>query len=262
MIKGVCGDVHPFLALESAMKKILIAVFLLFSAAGVAGAEPPLPGTLVSIQAVGEVKADNDEAHATFFIEEQDKDKGAAASRVNQKMKLGMDALKKEDPQAVLTSRGYYTYPMYIEDRTQSASASHKRQLTGWRVGQYLEMKTGNLQKLPGTVAAAQNILALSGMTFGLSDLTNKRLDAGRIEAAYLHLMARVRVIAKAMGRRDVDAVIESIDFDGSENIGRPYAATTMLAKSARMDEPVAEASFEPGSSTLTMRVVARVRFK
>lgn len=244
------------------MKQILTAVFLLFSATGVVGADQPLPGTLVSVQALGEVTADNDEAHATFFIEEQDKDKGAAASRVNQRMKMGMDILKKEDPQAVLTSRSYYTYPIYTEERAQSANVSRKRQVTGWRVGQYLELKTGNLQKLSGTVAAAQNILALSGMTFGLSDLTNKRLDASRIEVAYLHLMERVRVIARAMGRHDTDAVIESLDFDSSENVGRPYAAATMLAKSARMDEPVAEASFEPGASTLTMRVAARVRFK
>ena len=244
------------------MREILTAVFLLFSTVSAIGAEQSLPGTLVSVQALGEVMADNDEAHATFFIEEQDKDKGVAASRVNQKMRLGMDALKKEDSQAVLTSRGYYTYPIYAEERAQSVNVSRKRQLTGWRVGQYLEMKTANVQKLPSTVATAQNILALNGMTFGLSDQTNKRLDAGRIEAAYLHLMQRIHAIAKTMGRHDEDAVIESIDFDGIENVGRPYAAATMLSKSARADETVAEASFEPGASTLTMRIVARVRFK
>lgn len=244
------------------MNKILTAVFLLFSVASVAWAEPPLAGTLVSVQALGEVTADNDEAHATFLIEEQDKDKGAAASRVNQKMRLGIDVLKKEDPQAVLNSRGYYTYPIYTEERAQSINTSRKRQLTGWRVGQYLELKTGNLQKLSGTVSAAQNILALSSLTFGLSEHTNKRLDASRIEAAYLQLMERVRAIAKAMRRHDSDVVIESIDFDGSENVGRPYAAATMMTKTARMDEPVAETSFEPGASTLTMRIAARVRFK
>lgn len=244
------------------MKKILTAVFLLCTAACATGAEQPLPGTLVLIQALGEVKADNDEAHATFLIEEQDKDKGAAASRVNQKMRLGMELLKKEDPQAVLTSRGYYTYPIYTEEHGQSINASRKRQLAAWRVGQYLELKTEDLQKLSGTVSAAQNILALSSMTFGLSDHSSKRLDAGRIEAAYQHLMERVRVVARAMGRHDTDAVIESIDFDSSENVGRPYTTATMMAKSARMDESVAEASFEPGASTLTMRVAARVRFK
>lgn len=244
------------------MKEILTAIFLLCSAACVTGTEQPLPGTLISVQALGEMTADNDEAHATFLIEEQDKDKGAAASRVNQKMRLGMEVLKKEDPQAVLTSRGYYTYPIYTEERGQSINTSRKRQLTAWRVGQYLELKTGNLQKLSGTVSAVQNILALSGITFGLSDRTNKHLDAGRIEAAYQHLMERVRVIARAMGRHDTDAVIESIDFDSSENVRRPYAAATMMTKSARMDEPVAEASFEPGTSTLTMRIAARVRFK
>ena len=123
-------------------------------------------------------------------------------------------------------------------------------------------MKTENLQKLPATVAAAQNILALNGITFGLSEALSKRLDAARITDAYQNLMTRVQVIAKAMGRNPADAVMETVDFDGTDNPGRPYVAASMMEKSARADAQVAEASFEPGESTLSTRVVAHVRFK
>ncbi|MEO6352138.1 MAG: SIMPL domain-containing protein [Oxalobacteraceae bacterium] len=243
------------------MKKICTAASLLFAISGGAMAAPVAStGTLVTVSAAGEVRAENNEARALFFIEEQDKDKAAAASRVNQKMKQGVDMLKKEDPQATLASRNYTTYPVYAEP--QNGSVARERQLTGWRVGQYLEMKTENLQKLPTTVAAAQNILALNGITFGLSDALSKRLDAARIADAYQNLMTRVRVIANAMERNMADAVIETVDFDGNDIPGRPYMAASMMEKSARGDAQVAEASFEPGESTLSTRVVARIRFK
>ena len=66
-------------------------------------------GALVVVPAYGEVKHVNDQVRVTFTIEEQDKDKAAAASRVNQKMKQGTEILKRQDPQAILQTRGYYT---------------------------------------------------------------------------------------------------------------------------------------------------------
>ena len=245
------------------MKKICTAASLLLAISGAAmAAQGATTGTLVTVSAAGEVRAENNEARALFFIEEQDQDKAEAASRVNQKMKQGVEVLKKADPQAILASRNYTTYPVYAEQRPQAGTVVRKRQLTGWRVGQYLDMKTENLQKLPSTVAAAQNILALSGITFGLSDALSKRLDADRITNAYQNLLTRVQVIARAMGRNAADAVIETLDFDGGDIPARPYMAASMMEKSATTDGQVAEASFEPGESTLATRVVAHVRFK
>ncbi|MBC7686520.1 MAG: SIMPL domain-containing protein, partial [Bdellovibrionales bacterium] len=77
----------------------------------------PTAGTLVIVPAFGEVTHVNDEATASFMIEEQDKDKAAAANRVNQKMKQGTEIVRKADPKAVLKTLGYYTYPVYPEDR-------------------------------------------------------------------------------------------------------------------------------------------------
>src|SRR5471032_1485745 len=77
----------------------------------------PTADTLVVVPAFGEVKHANDQVVATLAIEEQDKDKAAAASRVNLKMKQGSEIVKKEDPQASLKTLGYYTYPVYPEER-------------------------------------------------------------------------------------------------------------------------------------------------
>lgn len=219
-------------------------------------------GALVTVSGVADIKADNDQAIATFFIEEQDKEKDKAASRVNQKMRAGTDLIKREDPQAALTTRGYYTYPIYTDEAPSVSNPQRKRTQTGWRVGQYLEVKTQNLKHLPATTAAAQKILALNGLSFGLSDAATKKLEAERLEAGYRNLMEKAAVIVTAMGRKPADAVIESVNFDGSDNNERPYMASAMMAKSSRQEADVAEPSFEPGVTTLTSRVVGKLRLK
>ncbi|HTD03978.1 SIMPL domain-containing protein [Undibacterium sp.] len=219
-------------------------------------------GALVTVSGVADIKADNDQAVATFFIEEQDKEKDKAASRVNQKMKAGTDIIKKEDPQAALATRGYYTYPVYADEVSSVANPQRKRTQTGWRVGQYLEVKTQNLKQLPATTAAAQKVLALNGLSFGLSDTATKKLEAARLEAGYKNFMEKVAVIVTTMGRKPADAVIESVNFDGNDNNERPYMAQAMMAKSSRQEADVAEPSFEPGVTTLTARVLGKLRLK
>ncbi len=248
----------------SRVQKQLLMIIL--SAIGIsAQAQVPVQtnGALVIVSAYGEVKHANDEAHATLMIEEQDKDKAAAASRVNQKMKSGIEIIKRADTQAMLKTRGYYTYPVYAED--QQRPGNKVRQPVSWRVGQYLEMTTKNLNELPKTVAAAQAILALNGLYFGLSDTASKQLDEVRIAATYKNLTERIAAIAKAMGRNVTDAILDTVDFEGSGAYAQqPEAAAPKMMRSslAQESEPVATPSFEPGETTLQMRVVGKVKFK
>jgi len=218
------------------------------------------------VPAYGEVKHANDQAVVTLAIEEQDKDKAAAASRVNAKMKQGADIVKKEDPQASLKTQGYYTYPVYPEERVlPNGQPAKPRVPTAWRVGQYLEMTTTNLDKLPKTVAAAQKILTLNGINFGLTPETTKKLDDQRIAATYKNLNERIGFIATAMGRKVSDAVLDTVDFEGSGNYAeaRPAAAPMMMRTAKAADSmDVAEPSFEPGETTLQMNLVGKVRFK
>ncbi|MFJ3059116.1 SIMPL domain-containing protein [Herbaspirillum sp. NPDC087042] len=228
-------------------------------------------GTIVVVPANGEISVPNDQARVTLQVEEQDKDKAAAASRVNQKMKQGIDLLKHQDPQASLKSYGYYTYAVYAEPLPVTAQQPRQpgkpRPVVGWRVGQYLEMTTQNLAALPKTVAAAQGLMSLNGLQFGLSPAAAKKLDAALVDATYKNLEERVGFIAGAMHRAPSDAVLETVDFEGSGNYAAPAAApmakmAMMRSDMAQESVQVAEPSFEPGESTLNMRLVGKVRFK
>jgi predicted secreted protein len=224
----------------------------------------PTSGTLVVIPAYGEVTHVNDQVVATFAIEEQDKDKQVAASRVNQKMKQGAALVKQADPQATLKTQGYYTYAVYPEQRPDGAAKV--RVASAWRVGQYLQLTTTNLAALPKTVASAQSLLSLNGLQFGLSPATSKKLDDERIAATYQNLNERMSSIARAMGRSVGDAVLDTVDFEGSGAYAQQDAMAAapmmrgamMKTEAARIEEP----SFEPGETTLQMRLVGTVKFR
>jgi predicted secreted protein len=260
----------PFTSEKRTMspKKIALIASLAL-AAQVHAQTAPTAGTLVIVPAFGEVTHPNDEATASFMVEEQDKDKVAAANRVNQKMKQGTEIVRKEDPKAALKTLGYYTYPVYPEDRPlpNGMPSGKARVPTGWRVGQYLEVKTTNIGGLPKTTAAVQKVLALNGIQFGLSPATTKMLDDKRIAATYQNLNERIASIAAAMGRKVGDATVDTVDFEGSGNYAGggaqgEMAAPKMMRAMAAQDQQVAEPSFEPGETTLQMRLVGKVRFK
>ncbi|MEO7497008.1 MAG: SIMPL domain-containing protein [Massilia sp.] len=247
------------------LPKILLATSLLCASA--AHAQSVAPTTLVIVPAHGEVTAPNDQAVMTLMVEEQDKDKAAAASRVNQKMKQGTEIVRAADPHAELKTQGYYSYPIYPEQRPLPNGAMAKQVPTGWRVGQYLQVKTTNLASLPKTAAAAQKVLALSSVDFGLTPSTTRKLDQQRIAATYQNLNERIASMAAAMGRKTSDTFIETIDFEGSGNYasqgeGLPAAPAPMMRAMKGQDSAVSEPSFEPGETTLDMRLVGRVKFK
>ena len=226
-------------------------------------------GTLVVIPAHGEVKRANDEATVTFTVEEQDKDRALATARVNQKMKEGTEILRRQDPQAILKTVNYYSYPVYPEvpdnPARPLANPEARRIPIGWRVGQSLEMTTRNLAPLPKTTASVQKVLGISGIDYHLSPELQKQLDDERIAATYRNLNERIASIARAMGRNLNDAVIDTVDFEGSGNYvgdaaeARP-APMMMRAKSADAEMP--EPSFEPGETRLQMRLVGKVKFR
>ncbi|WP_428719244.1 SIMPL domain-containing protein [Undibacterium curvum] len=223
-----------------------------------------LAGTVLTVGGSAEIKVDNDQANLSFYLEEQDKDKAQAASRLNQKMKSGTELIKKEDPQAELMTRNYYTYPVYSDEVQVAGAQPKKRQITGWRVGQYLEVKTINLKQLPSTVASAQKVMSLNGIHFGLSPQAAAKLEEERIQAGYKNFSDKLAMVVNAMGRKLQDVQIEAVDFDGAalEMPQVQMAAAPMMLKGARMADAVAEPSFEPGSSSLSIRVNGKVRLK
>lgn len=241
----------------------LLITLSMAAASAVAQVPMSTAGIVVMLPADGEVRHVNDQATATLMLEEQDKDKSVAASRLNQKMKKGTEIVRHEDPQAVLKTRGYYTYPVYPDEPQKPANKP--RVPVGWRVGQYLEVVTTNLSGLPKMVAAAQSILALNGLNFSLSDATAKKLDDERIAVAYKTLSERINAMARAMGRNPADAVLESVDLEGVGDRVQPHnfaLAQTKMRMNVAESAPVEEPSFEPGETTVHLQMVGKVRFK
>jgi predicted secreted protein len=252
------------------LSKILIIAGLLLSPtvqAQAPVAAPSTSGTMVIVPAFGEVKHANDQATLTFAVEEHDRDKNAAAARVNEKMKQGIEIVRRADPSAELKTVGYYTYPVYPELPPRPQSAAPARPIpAAWRVGQYLEVKTRNLAALPKTAAAAQKVLSINNLQFGLAPETTRLLDQRRIAETYRNLNERISSIARAMGRNPSDAVLDTVDFEGSgryagqadEAMMQRVEVSASRNKSADIPEP----SFEPGETTLQMRLVGKVKFR
>ncbi len=223
---------------------------------------PSTAGTLVTLSASGEVKHANDQAHLTLRLDEQDKDRSAAVSRLNQKMKQGIALVKRDDSAALLTTRGYSTTPIY-PDEPQKASAK-LRQIIGWRVSQSLDVMTTNLTGLPALVADAQTLYALQGLSFSLTEPAVRKLDEERIQIAWRNLNARITAVTKAMGRSSADATIESVDVDSSANYATQQrnAVPMAMMRSAGDAMPIENPDFEPGETALSLQVSAKVRLK
>jgi len=231
-------------------------------------------GTLVVVPAFGEVRHVNDEVTLTLGVEEQDQQRTLAAARVNQKMKQGTEIVRRADPQAELKTVRYFTTPVYPEapypprNLTPQEIAARRIPI-GWRVSQELEVRTRNLANLPKVVAAAQNLLGVTRIDYHLSRELTKQMDDERIAATIRNLNERIASVARAMGRSVNDAVIDTVDFEGSGNYAvgaapppAPAYRRVEVTGSSIRREDLAEPSFEPGETTLQMRAVGKVRLR
>lgn len=215
-------------------------------------------GSAVHVQAVGEVASANDQAQLVLSVEEQDKDKAIAASRVNTTMKLGTDRLRSMDASAQLKTQGYYTYPVYAEAQPKAGQA---REIVGWRVGQRLAVTTQNIAGLPKLVAAVQGTLALSDIRFGLSPAAQKQHDAAVLASAYKNLSERASALAAAMGRNPADLVLEVVDLTPAGHAA-PQLMMARASMKADSESGVAEPSFEPGESVMSQEITGKFRLK
>lgn len=248
------------------MRSLFTSLALLAGTAFAQGMPAPVAGgsgPLIVIKGSGEVKQANDEARIVFMVEEQDRDKAVAASRVNEKTRRGTELLRRADADAILSTRAYSSLPIYAEPpvRTQGQGVA-SRQLLGWRVSQRLEFRTRKLQNLGQLVASAQSVMAVNAAEFGLSDDAQRALDQKRIEAAWRNLQERMAFVAGAMGRSQSEVMLDLVDFDATGEYAPEAAAPRTMSLRSGERHPVEEPSFEPGETTLQMRVVGRFRLR
>jgi predicted secreted protein len=69
-------------------------------------------------------------------------------------------------------------------------------------------------------------------------------------------------MIASTLGKKPDDIVIESLDFDNAGSELRQFEAAPMMLKAARADAAATEPSFEPGFTSLNIKITGKLRLK
>ncbi len=241
------------------MRPWILMAALLCSAGAGAQSRLPAEGTLVVIKASGEVAQANDEVSLTLSVDEQNPNKNVALSTINQKMKKGVEAVRKLDPTAKLTTQDYRLFTVYREEKPDYTGA---RVVVGWRARQSLGVVTRDLGGLPKLVLGVKDLLEFDGLRFYLSAPVWKTLAEQRLAAAYRDLQQNIAMMAQVMGRKVADATIEEIEVDGAGGNGMQRVEVTGSRINRRDLDEIAEPSFEPGETTLRTQLIGKVRFK
>lgn len=238
------------------MRSFLAGLALAATAFG-AAAQAPGPaaraeGTVVVMPGMAQLQLPNDEALASFYYEVQDADARKAQTQVNARVAEGIAALKRADPGAQVESAGYQSYPVY----TQPSGVAPR--ISGWRVRQTVNLRTTDLERLASTVQAGQGVMALGSLQFQLSRAAREKAEAQLIERAVANVQARIAAAAKALGVPPERVRIEELSFGRRDEFSPPQP---MMMRAAMADGAAAPPVLEPGQSTESLPVTARVRF-
>jgi predicted secreted protein len=206
-------------------------------------------GTLLLLTGSAEVEIANDEALAQFYFEAQDADLQRAQSQVNQRVAEGVAQLKRADPQALVETAGYTSYPIY-QPGTQ-------RKLVGWRVRQGVSLRTVDLAGLPRAVGAAQQSLALGGIDFRLSRAARTKVEGELIQQAIANLNGKVAAAARALNVPAERVRLEELNFGVMPPPIVPRMRAEMMAGSA---PPVEEPQLDAGRSLQQLTVTGKAR--
>jgi len=115
------------------VKKIL-GLFLFCVLTASAHAQQMSAGSQVLVSGRADIKVVNDQAVISFYAEEVDKDKTLAATRVNQKMKAGIEFIKREYKEIELTTRNYHSSQVYEEVASKNANGRFKKLASNGRL--------------------------------------------------------------------------------------------------------------------------------
>lgn len=246
---------------------IFSAWLLLFIPLAQAQTIPSTQGTSMTIAAVGEVTHTNDQASLSFSAEAEDQNETVAASKVNQKMKEATALIKRLDPNAKLETSGYHTYPIYPSIESSTRTKQQTSRPIRWRISQSLQVTTTSLTSLSKTVATVQGVVSFMGINFGLSERASQQLDQEKLAMAYHHLTQRIAAIAEAINVDKSRATIDKIDFATHDDDNGPIPrimrmSAPVAADMMQRDNSVIEPSFEPGETTVKIRIIATVVFK
>lgn len=233
----------------------------LFAAAGAqtAFAKTPRPnGTMVTLPVTASIEVANDQAVIELYVLEQSKDIAQAANKAIERAAEGLKQLKTLYPQAELKNQTLTSTPRYSKAKEGEAP-----EIVGWEVRQSVSAKLKNVEQAAPFVQSAQKYFAFRSVGFQLSPESRAAVQDQLVRDAVKNLKAQAKVIAEAMVGQNARVTYETVDFHNSA-YDRPVTyrmnADMVMAKATAAEAAPALPVFEPGMTTLSRNLTAKVR--
>lgn len=234
----------------------------LFAAAGVQAAAPKPPratlGTTVTLPVTASVEVANDQAVIELYVLEQSKDIAQATTKAIERAAEGLKQLKALYPQAELKNQTLTSTPRYSKAKEGEAP-----EIVGWEVRQSVSAKLKNVEQAAPFVQSAQKYFAFSSVGFQLSPESRAAVQDQLVREAIKNMKAQAKVIAEAMVGQNARVTYETVDFHNAA-YDRPVTyrmnADMVMAKAMAAEAAPALPVFEPGMTTLSRNLTAKVR--
>ena len=242
----------------------LLALSLLLPASAMADnnglALPPAGQTIVNFSATERRSMPQDLLVASLRIEIDDKkDAGVVQKKINEAMTKALALVKPES--AFKVSTGAYSVYKYDNRVIVNEKTGESRDDSVWRGSQTIDIESKDATKLLEAVGKVQGMgFAMNNLAYTLSqDVMEKTRDELMVEALK-KLSAKAQIVAKTLGKSNVELVDVNIDTGGpvmpmyKSMMGRAEVAMAADA----MPPPVADA----GETDVTLTVSARALLK
>lgn len=202
--------------------------------------------TTVNLQAVGEVKADPDQAALTFGVQTQGATAAQALTQTRTRMAASIAALKT----AGIEAKDIQTSALTLNPQ-YAGVANQPPRLTGYQASNQVTVIVHSLPRLGSVIDAvtAAGINAINGVDFGLADPKAAEDEARR--RAVKVLAARAALYAEASGLK-LGRLITLTEGGGSSP---PILRKTFAPAAARF--AAAPTPVEPGQLTVQVEVSA-----
>lgn len=221
--------------------------------------------TMITLNVTEQQKVKQDVLIASIRYETRGKTAESVQDEINAKMSKALDVVKKEKSVRVSTE----AYSVYMNQQVEQQTDPKTGKVTTtrdeqWTGSQSMTLESADaaaVQKLTGTLQGMG--LAVNNLSYTLSPEQTETVRQTLMKGAVAKLKTQAAQAAELLGKKHYN--IAEIAVDGS-NMPQPpmpmMRAMAMDASGGAMEKSMSAPHAEPGESTVSMTLTARVELK
>lgn len=198
----------------------------------------------ISLSVSASAQVENDTMVATVFAVEEGSDAGKLSSLVNQRIREGLDVVKKY-PAIKHQTKAYSSNPVYSNNK-----------IIGWRVSQSLRLQSTDMALMSDVLGQLQSDLALQSMQFMVSDERKNAQDEKLINEALESFEARALQVVKKLRRKGYKILDINISTSGAHV--QPQYEMRAMSLNAMESSPAVSA----GEQTVSVSVNGNIELE